>query len=111
LAGAQHVIVVERAFAPGAGGVVSPDVQSALTGSAARLTTVVAGLGGRAVTKAALRSMLDDDAAGRLPSFSFLDVHQNVVDDELAKWAMPDRSGSATQNVLRRTGVPASRIG
>ncbi len=78
LAGARHVIVLERAFAPGAGGVVSADVAAALDGGTARLTTVVAGLGGRPVTKASLRAMLD--GADALPKFSFLDVHQDVVD-------------------------------
>ena len=51
LAGAEHVIVLERAFAPGAGGVVSADVRVALAGLPMRVSTVVAGLGGRAVTK------------------------------------------------------------
>jgi pyruvate ferredoxin oxidoreductase alpha subunit len=78
LAGARHVIVLERAFAPGAGGVVSSDILAALAGSPTRVTTVVAGLGGRPVTKASLRAMLD--GADALPEFSFLDVHQGVVD-------------------------------
>ena len=33
LAGADHVIVLERAFAPGAGGIVSADVRTALAGT------------------------------------------------------------------------------
>jgi pyruvate ferredoxin oxidoreductase alpha subunit len=85
LAGADEVIVVERAFAPGAGGVVSMDVLAALVGCPTRVTTVVAGLGGRAVTKAALRSMLRDHADGRLPAFGFLGVDQGLVDHELAR--------------------------
>ncbi len=111
LSGAEHVIVVERAFAPGAGGVVSPDVLAALTGVPTRLTTVVAGLGGRAVTKAALRSMLDDDAAGVLDAFSFLDVDHEIVDRELAKWAAAGRSASVSQNLPRQAGVLAAQIG
>jgi pyruvate ferredoxin oxidoreductase alpha subunit len=84
LAGARHVIVLERAFAPGGGGVVTPDVQSALTLAPTRVSTVVAGLGGRAVSKAALRTMLADSAEGRLESFSFLDLDHDVVERELA---------------------------
>jgi pyruvate ferredoxin oxidoreductase alpha subunit len=104
LAHAHHVIVLERAFAPGAGGVVTPDVVAALTGLPTRVTTVVAGLGGRAVTKAGLRSMLADDAAGRLPAFSFLDVDNELVDREVARWAAP-------HTALLGAGRPASRIG
>ena len=48
LAGADRVIVLERAFAPGAGGIVSADVRAALAGTPPRVSTVVAGLGGRA---------------------------------------------------------------
>jgi pyruvate ferredoxin oxidoreductase alpha subunit len=84
LAGARHVIVLERAFAPGGGGVVTPDVQSALTLAPTRVSTVVAGLGGRAVSKAALRTMLADSAEGRMESFSFLDLDRDVVERELA---------------------------
>ena len=51
LADADHVIVLERAFAPGAGGVVTADIRTALAGRDCRISTVVAGLGGRAVTK------------------------------------------------------------
>jgi pyruvate ferredoxin oxidoreductase alpha subunit len=90
LAAADHVVVVERAFAPGLGGVVSQDVLGALVGLPVRVSTVVAGLGGRAVTKAGLRSVLADADAGRLEPFSFLDVDQEVVDRELA------RSGGAS---------------
>src|SRR3954471_10564473 len=84
LAGARRVIVLERAFAPGAGGVVSADVQSALAGLDIEVTTVVAGLGGRPVTTAALHGMLDAAAAGYLPPFDFLDLDRKVVERELA---------------------------
>ena len=84
LAGARRVIVVERAFAPGAGGVVSADVQCALAGTDVEVSTVVAGLGGRPVTTAALHGMLDAAAAGYLPRFDFLDLDRPLVERELA---------------------------
>ena len=87
LADAEHVVVVERAFAPGLGGVVGPDVAGALTGTGTRVSTLVAGLGGRAVTRAALRTALDEAAAGALPSFGFLDADHALVDAELARAA------------------------
>jgi pyruvate ferredoxin oxidoreductase alpha subunit len=78
LAGTRHAIVLERAFAPGAGGVVSADMRSALEGTPTKVTTVVAGLGGRPITKQSLRSMVDRER--ELPQFSFLDIAQDVVD-------------------------------
>ncbi|HEU5269852.1 MAG TPA: hypothetical protein VFU36_08000, partial [Jatrophihabitans sp.] len=83
LSEAEHVIVLERAFAPGAGGVVAADVRSALAGLPIPVTTVVAGLGGRAVTRAALRGMLTDAAAGELADLTFLDLRTDVVAREL----------------------------
>jgi pyruvate ferredoxin oxidoreductase alpha subunit len=84
LADVSHVIVLERAFAPGAGGVVSADVCAALAGRPTRVSTVVAGLGGRPVTKASIQSMLAAARAGDLAHFSFLDLRTDVVEHELA---------------------------
>ena len=74
-AGAGRVIVLERAFAVGVGGIVSADVRAALDRRGARRShTVIAGLGGRAITRRSLRAMLDDAAAGRLEALRFLDL-------------------------------------
>ena len=87
LRGARHVIVLERAFAPGAGGVVTADVRTALAGSTTRISTVVAGLGGRPVTQASIRTMLRAAHAETLSEFSFLDLNEDVVKHELARHA------------------------
>ena len=86
LEGVRRVVVVERAFAPGAGGIVSQDVREALVGTGIEVQTVVAGLGGRPVTVASLRRMVGEALAGELPAMSFLDLRQDVVDTELAVW-------------------------
>ena len=65
LAGARRVIVLERAFAVGVGGIVSADVRAALAGRDARSRTVIAGLGGRAITRRSLHALLDDARGGR----------------------------------------------
>jgi pyruvate ferredoxin oxidoreductase alpha subunit len=83
LAGVERVVVLERAFAPGAGGVVSADVRSALRGTPTAVTSVVAGLGGRAVTRSSLRAVLDRAVAGDLPDPLFLDLREDVVEREL----------------------------
>ena len=112
LADADHVIVLERAFAPGAGGIVSADVRMALAGTSKRISTVVAGLGGRAVTKASLSAMLDDARSDRLPELSFLDLRTDVVAAEIARLdvageiARPDVAADPTDRP-----IDAVRIG
>jgi len=111
LSGAEHVIVLERAFAPGAGGVVSADVGVALAGLPTRVSTVVAGLGGRAVTKASVQAMLTAAQDGRLSDVSFLDLRTDLVERELGRRDDVHRTGPRASQLLRETGVPSTRIG
>lgn len=96
LAGARRVVMLERAFAPGVGGVVTQDLRTALEGSGTEIVTVVAGLGGRAITQAALAGVIADAGAGRLGPLTFLDLQLDVVEREIAR----DRTERA-----RRTGA------
>ena len=51
LAGAQRVVVLEKALAVGVGGIVSANVRMALSGIQLHGYTVIAGLGGRPITR------------------------------------------------------------
>jgi pyruvate ferredoxin oxidoreductase alpha subunit len=102
---AERVIVLERAFSPGAAGPVTNDVRAALAGTAARISTVVAGLGGRPVTRAAVRSMLADPDPAEC---TFLDLDVEVVEREQQRQQTAARSGPVAANVLRDV-VPAGR--
>ncbi|MEV6874646.1 transketolase C-terminal domain-containing protein [Amycolatopsis sp. NPDC051128] len=104
---ARDVVVLERAFEPGVGGIVTQNVVTAVP--AARAHTVVAGLGGRAVTKTSLDRVLR--AADRLPSLTFLDLDRSLIDRELGRLAAARRSGPTAENLLRDLGAVASRIG
>ncbi|WP_163507173.1 transketolase C-terminal domain-containing protein [Fodinicola acaciae] len=108
--GARRLIVLEKAFSVGVGGAVTADVVTALNG-AVPVQTVVAGLGGRAVTRASVRGMLLDAAAGRLDPLTFLDLDDSLIERELARLARRRRSGPTAENLLRDLGVVASRIG
>ena len=110
LSQARRVIVVERAFAPGARGIVASDIREALGGSPIEINTVVAGLGGRAISKASLHKLLADAAAGVLGELTFLDLRHDLVERELARSQEQRESGPHTLNVLRDAGVPATRI-
>ena len=87
LAGARRVLVVERAFAPGVGGIVGQDVRLALDGTGVPVVDAVLGLGGRPVTRAVLRRVVDDVLADRLTPghLHFPDLDQRAVERELAR--------------------------
>jgi len=74
LEGAKRVVVLEKSFCVGLGGVVSTDVRLALSGLRLDGYTVVAGLGGRAIPKASLRRIFGEAIAGTLSPLSFLDL-------------------------------------
>jgi pyruvate ferredoxin oxidoreductase alpha subunit len=103
----RHLVVLERALAPGTGGIVTADIRMALNPE--RLSTVIAGLGGRAVTKKSLRDLLT--RAEELPPLSFLDLDTSLVDRELARMRTTRRSGPSPENMLRDLGITASKIG
>ena len=85
LAGARRVVVLERALAVGMGGIVTADVRTALSGLDVPAATVVAGLGGRPVTKKSLRTLFADAAADRLEPLTFLDLNHDLVERELRR--------------------------
>ncbi len=111
LAGAKRVVVLERALAVGIGGIVAENARMALSGLHLHSYTVIAGLGGRAITKASLLALFCRAAAGDLPPLSFLDLNTDLVDAELQRMEASRRSGPTAENILRDLGAVASRIG
>jgi pyruvate ferredoxin oxidoreductase alpha subunit len=108
---AQHIVVVEKCFAVGIGGIVSRDVRMALRDLPQPVTTVVAGLGGRAITTASLTRLLLDAMAGKLEPLTFLDLDTSIVNRVLERERNTRRSGPVAEGVLRDLGTVASRIG
>lgn len=110
LSGAARAVIVEKAFSIGFGGVLATDVAMATHDTDIALHTVVAGLGGRAITRRSLEAMLASAADGRLATLEFLDLDHEVVAKERARIASIRRSGPPAENVLRDLGTVASRI-
>ena len=103
LSGARRVVVVEKAFRVGGGGVLSGDVILAVHDSAVPVHTVVGGLGGRPITRDGIGSMLASAAEGGLEALTFLDLDQGLVERERARVrsaSPPGPTGSAS--VYRR---------
>ena len=110
LQAAKRVVVLEKSFSVGLGGVVSTDVRLALSGLQLHGYTVVAGLGGRAITKASLARMLTEAAADQLQPLTFLDLDWGIVNRQLQREAMMRRSGPIAENLLRDLGTVASKV-
>jgi pyruvate ferredoxin oxidoreductase alpha subunit len=105
---AQRVVVLEKALAVGIGGIVSANVRMALAGIQLHDYTVIAGLGGRPITKASLRDLFTDAIADRLESLTFLDMDWDVVNRELERIGSSRSSGPHAENILRDVGTVAA---
>jgi len=111
LTGVTRVVVVERAFAVGIGGIVGQNVRLALAGLPSVVYDVVAGLGGRAITRRSLRNLVEEVQEGRVEPnrLHFLDLDRKLVERELQRLQEKRRSGPHAENILRDVGVVAAR--
>ena len=107
---ARRVVVLEKSFSVGLGGVVSTDVRLALSGLHLHGYTVIAGLGGRAITRASLARTLRDAVADRLEPLTFMDLDRGIVERQLAREAQVRRSGPIAENLLRDVGPIAAKV-
>ena len=100
LQNARTVVVVEKAFSVGIGGIMASNVRSATRDLNQTSYEVIAGLGGRPITKASLNGMLDQAAAGSLEFTTFLDLDRELVEHELQREDLMRRSGPTAENVV-----------
>jgi pyruvate ferredoxin oxidoreductase alpha subunit len=112
LAHARRIVVLEKAFAVGVGGIVGQNIRFALAGEPAPVYDVVAGLGGRPITKRSLHGLLADVLEGRIEPgrLHFLDLDWALVERELARTREKRRSGPHAENILRDVGVVAAKL-
>jgi pyruvate ferredoxin oxidoreductase alpha subunit len=108
---AKRVVVLEKSFAVGLGGIVSDGVRKALSGVVLKGYTVVAGLGGRAITRASLVKLLESAGRDELETVTFLDLNREVVMHELQRERQARRAGPTAEAILKSLGTVASRVG
>ncbi|MGH2912832.1 MAG: pyruvate ferredoxin oxidoreductase [Solirubrobacteraceae bacterium] len=108
LGDAERLVVLEKALAVGIGGIVTANVRMALAGIQLHGYTVIAGLGGRPITKASLHRLFTDAVADRLQALTFLDMDWDVVNRELARIDASRASGPHAENILRDVGPVAA---
>ena len=111
LQGAKRVVVLEKCLAVGLGGIVSDGVRKSLSGIVLNGYTVIAGLGGRAITRVSLKRLFQDAERDELEQVTFLDLNADVVSHELERESAARRTGPTAEAILRRIGTVASSIG
>ena len=106
LAGCRNVVVVEKSFAVGMGGQLANNVDLALrnTPNAPQVHSVIAGLGGRPVTRASLQRAFRRAEAQPWEGAHFLDLNEDIIGKELHHVRKVRRSGPTAENLLRRLG-------
>ena len=106
LAGCKNVVVIEKSFAVGVGGQLANNVDLALrnTPNAPQVHSVIAGLGGRPVTRASLHRVFRRAEAQPWEGAHFLDLNEDIIGKELHHVRKIRRSGPTAENLLRRLG-------
>ena len=105
----KRFVVLEKSLAVGMGGVVATDVRMAVTGMGLKGFTVVAGLGGRAITVKSLTALFEKAGREDLELVTFLDLDWAVVNKQLEREKQVRRSGPAAEAMLRDIGAVAAR--
>jgi len=107
---AKRVVVLEKCLAVGIGGIVSDGVRKSLSGIQLKGYTVIAGLGGRAITKQSLLTLFGRALRDELDELNFLDLDWDIVKRELARGKQQRRAGPTAENILRDLGQTVARI-
>ncbi len=101
----KRVVVFEKCFAVGIGGIVANNVRMAMSGTNIPVYEVIAGLGGRPIIRKSLHKLFKDAVEDNLEDVTFLDLNKDVVDRELEREKQLTQSGSVAENVLREGGI------
>ena len=108
---ARNVVVIEKSLAVGMGGPLANNVDLALrnVAGAPQVHSVIAGLGGRPITRASLHKALRRAVVQPWEGSLFLDLNENIVAKELHHVRKVRRSGPTAENLLRRLGQEAEK--
>ncbi len=108
LAGAKRVVVFEKSLAVGLGGILAGDVRMALADMPVAVHSVIAGLGGRPITRDNLRRMFGKAVNDELEEPHFHDIRMDVVENEMERLRSQSGIGASAENILREVGAVAA---
>lgn len=103
----KRIVVLEKSLAVGMGGVVDSNVRMSLTRLPIDVYTLVAGLGGRPITKNSLHAYFRKAEKDEVEQLTFLDLNHEIVKNQLEREKNIRRSGPIAENLLRQVGVVA----
>jgi pyruvate ferredoxin oxidoreductase alpha subunit len=108
---AKKVVVIEKSLAVGMGGPLANNVDLALrnVAGAPQVHSVIAGLGGRPITRASLHGALRRAFVQPWEGSLFLDLNAEIVAKELHYVRKVRRSGPTAENLLRRLSQAAEK--
>ena len=113
LKNAKTIISFEKAFQVGIGGIVSSHIFHSLRDIDPDLHPdlyeVIAGLGGRNITKHSIQDKLDSAQKNELEPLTFLDLDRTLVEAELERQETVRRSGPMAENMLRDVNTRANQ--
>ncbi|NOQ80014.1 MAG: pyruvate ferredoxin oxidoreductase [Gammaproteobacteria bacterium] len=105
----KQVIVFEKSFAVGMGGILASEIHMATQRYAdiqgMEISSVIGGLGGRTITKKSLRRIVEHAKNGELESEVFMDLEGSTVVREIKRQQQKQSSGPVAENILRDMGV------
>jgi pyruvate ferredoxin oxidoreductase alpha subunit len=102
---AKCVVTIEKSLSVGIGGNVSHNLRMALGEGGPRVYTVIAGLGGRTITRTALKRTFLAARDGKLEPLHFLDLNHEIVNRQLERERATRRTGPAAEAMLRDVGL------
>ncbi|MBK6905743.1 MAG: pyruvate ferredoxin oxidoreductase [Rhodocyclaceae bacterium] len=105
----KRFVVLEKSLAVGLGGIVATDVRMAVTGMGLKGYTVIAGLGGRAITVTSLTGIFEKAMRENLELVNFLDLDWKAVNKQLEREKQTRRSGPIAEALLRDVGAAGTR--
>lgn len=97
----KRFVVLEKAFSVGIGGIVSSHIRAAMRGTSFICHELIAGLGGRDITKASLHDYLDKAVVDDVADTTFLDLDEALVNAEIKREEEVRNSGAVPENMLR----------
>ena len=104
---ARRIVVLEKSLAVGIGGIVATNVRMATDGLAIKVYTVVAGLGGRPITRDSLHRVFRQAMHEQLEPVHFLDLDMGIVNRVLERERQQRRTGPIAEGILRELGAGA----
>lgn len=106
---AARIVAIEKSLSVGIGGNLSHNLRMSLPDRNTTVYNVIAGLGGRPITRASLKKVFRAAIDGLLEPISFLDLNLAVVERQLERERATRRTGPAAEAMLRDLNAAPAR--